>query len=332
MANWNEVLEKYFYHKTRLLIENDDGIFSVMGGHTRKQILEQYGRIHRQQRERNIIPLKSRIDIKRLAVEKSHPDEVVVHVTGIESYIYRLGRHIYEQAKESIQRITLHKQEDTWLIWFDQRIRPTYEKEPAATIEDAEVSSKQTNYPFQMTQNMLGGFTEEPLSEERQYSYDRIQAVRYAEIWWNDYNPRFHTFEVDCTNFISQCLYAGGVPMSMTGKRNSGWWYRQSGTANESWSYSWAVAHSLRWVLEHGKYMRTERKVSAVELSVGDVICYDFDGDGHWQHNTIVVAKDYNGMPLVNAHTTNSRHRYWDYHDSSAYTPQIQYRFFHLLS
>ena len=39
---------------------------------------------------------------------------------------------------------------------------------------------------------------------------------------------------------------------------------------------------------------------------IGDVICYDWDGNGHFQHNTVVVAKDPHGMPLVNAHTTNS--------------------------
>ena len=67
------------------------------------------------------------------------------------------------------------------------------------------------------------------------------------------------------------------------------------------------------------------------ELTIGDVICYDFNGDGRWQHNTIVVHKDYYGMPLVNAHTTNSRNRYWDYRNSTAYTPNIQYAFFHIL-
>ena len=33
-------------------------------------------------------------------------------------------------------------------------------------------------------------------------------------------------------------------------------------------------------------------------------------------------------MPLVNAHTFNSRMRYWNYEDSTAYTPNMKYRFF----
>jgi len=63
------------------------------------------------------------------------------------------------------------------------------------------------------------------------------------------------------------------------------------------------------------------------ELKLGDVIFYDFQGNGRFDHSTIVTAKDADGMPLVNAHTTNSRMRYWSYEDSSAYTENIQYTF-----
>jgi hypothetical protein len=40
-----------------------------------------------------------------------------------------------------------------------------------------------------------------------------------------------------------------------------------------------------------------------------------------------VTGKDASGMPLVNAHTYNSRMRYWAYEDSTAYTPNIKYKF-----
>ncbi|WP_245183599.1 amidase domain-containing protein [Lentibacillus salicampi] len=44
---------------------------------------------------------------------------------------------------------------------------------------------------------------------------------------------------MDCTNYVSQCMRAGGAP-----DRGSGWWYQE-----DNWSYSWAVAHSMRWYL-----------------------------------------------------------------------------------
>lgn len=158
------------------------------------------------------------------------------------------------------------------------------------------------------------------------YGYNRAKAVAYAEAYWNTRNPAFPRFTDDCTNFISQCLYAGGIPMIYTGNRGSGWWVRGG-----NWSYSWAVAHSLYLLLRSGKAPFFAVQVaSPSQLELGDVICYDFDGDGRFQHNTIVVTKDAQGMPLVNAHTTDSRHRYWEYTDSTAYTPRIRYAFFHI--
>ena len=44
-------------------------------------------------------------------------------------------------------------------------------------------------------------------------TYNREAAVAYAQKWWNSHNPKFPVFDVDCTNFISQCLFAGGAPM-----------------------------------------------------------------------------------------------------------------------
>lgn len=161
---------------------------------------------------------------------------------------------------------------------------------------------------------------------EFRFEYSRLEAVRYAERWWNDYNLVYKKFDVNCTNFVSQCLHAGGGPMTDGVSRSKGWWYR-----GNNWSFSWSVAHALRWYLSGSKTgLRASEVIKPEELIKGDVICYDFDGDGKWQHTTIVVAKDGNNMPLVNAQTTNSRMRYWAYEDSTAWTANINYKFFHI--
>jgi hypothetical protein len=168
-------------------------------------------------------------------------------------------------------------------------------------------------------------FRDDQEEEERlTYQYDRLRAVQYAEKWWNSYNSAYKKFENDCTNFISQCLHAGEAPMRGYPKPGTGWWMR-----NNNWSYSWSVAHSLRMYLPASKSgLRAEEVGSPDVLKLGDVICYDFEGDGRYNHNTIITSKDAFGMPLVNAHTHNSRMRYWSYEDSTAYTPNIQYKFF----
>ncbi|PLR97830.1 amidase domain-containing protein [Bacillus sp. T33-2] len=169
----------------------------------------------------------------------------------------------------------------------------------------------------------------QPSSDEvgRPYGYDRRKAVQYAERWWNDYNPAYKKFDVDCSNYISQCLHAGGAPMTGYPNRGKGWWMMKN-----NWSFSWSVANALRWYLTSSKAgLRANEVKSPDELLPGDVICYDFQGDGRFDHTTIVTAKDAYGMPLVNAHTHNSRLRYWAYQDSTAYTPQIKYKFFSIV-
>ncbi|MEH7381467.1 amidase domain-containing protein [Bacillus sp. JJ1533] len=169
---------------------------------------------------------------------------------------------------------------------------------------------------------------EVPEDEIRNFTYNRLAAVQYAERWWNDYNPKYKKFTDNCTNFISQCLHAGGAPMYGYPNRSKGWWMQ-----NNNWSYSWSVANSLRWYLSGSKRGLQAKEVSSPkELILGDIICYDFEGDGRFNHNTIVVAKDIEGNPLVNAQSQNSRMRYWSYYDSTAYTPNIKYKFFHIIN
>ena len=111
------------------------------------------------------------------------------------------------------------------------------------------------------------------------YKYDRLQAVRYAERWWNEYNPAYVKFEVDCTNYISQCLHQGGAPMRGQSNRNKGWWHTY-----KNWSYSWSVANALKNYLQNSKTGLKAREVhDPLQLQLGDVICYDFQGDGRYR-------------------------------------------------
>ncbi|WEK53645.1 MAG: amidase domain-containing protein [Candidatus Cohnella colombiensis] len=166
----------------------------------------------------------------------------------------------------------------------------------------------------------------------RRSEYRREEVVAYAERWWNEPNPSYENFEVNCTNYVSQCIFAGGAPMNYTGRRDLGWWYRGQLNKQEHWSYSWAVANSLQKLLSQprGYGLRAQNVERPEQLRLGDVICYDWDGNGRFGHNTIVTAFTPEGMPLVNANTVSSRHRFWDYRDSYAWTEQTRYKFFHI--
>ncbi|MBN6187935.1 amidase domain-containing protein [Aneurinibacillus sp. BA2021] len=310
MDSWKEALETYLQCRTKGFVTRKDEAVVYAA----EAVRQPHERRWQQLAERKAQPLKSRLQINGFHVEKETKDEVIVRIEAREWYAYKLKQTWHEQEKEIHIYVTLHRTEKGWLIAQEEKIQRQAASEVVPVLAQYEHETEPSSSS----------------KEGMRYTYNRLQAVRYAEAWWNDSNPQFRSFDVDCTNFISQCLYAGGIPMHPTGNRSTGWWY-QGGNSDEAlWSYSWAVAHSFRWYLENG-HVKTETKPSADLLSLGDVICYDFDGDGRWQHSTIVVAKDGNGMPLVNAHTTNSRHRYWDYRDSTAYTSDIEYRFFHII-
>lgn len=296
MSSWQEVLKKYLYFKNRALVEMDvTWISDYIIEDKQKQYLTLFSYLYEQQRERKVYPLLSKSDIKHMKIILETDKRVELLLLIKESTLYLIEDETYKQETEVQKRITLVHSTDGWLVEQD-------EEEP---------------YVFN-----------EEIKRQPRYVYNRMEAVRYAELWWNDFNPNFHRFEDDCTNFISQCLYAGGIPMEFSQSRSKGWWYRGG---QNGWSFSWTVANSFKQYLETGGHIKVQQVERPELLMIGDVICYDFDGDGRWQHNTIVVRKDVYGMPLVNAHTTNSRNRYWDYRNSTAYTPNIRYAFFHIL-
>ncbi|GAA3331576.1 hypothetical protein GCM10020331_088720 [Ectobacillus funiculus] len=89
------------------------------------------------------------------------------------------------------------------------------------------------------------------------YKYSRLEAVKYAEAWWNGRNPAYSNFQDNCTNFISQCLHAGGSPMNGYPSVGRGWWQQKSAMELElvscsffstvlDWSYYWPAGSAGR--------------------------------------------------------------------------------------
>ena len=67
--------------------------------------------------------------------------------------------------------------------------------------------------------------------------YNREAAAAYAHKWAYGFNPDFYNFDDiggDCTNFASQCLYAGGLEMNYTPV--FGWYYRSVNDRAPAWT------------------------------------------------------------------------------------------------
>lgn len=259
------------------------------------------------------------VEIKKELFARRKADLIKVKADAQVLHISREGKHCFIEYQAHMQYLIKQKEQYYIEENVENRKASFYNNR---LYEDQEMIME---YPlFQRDESNESLFDERSDDTRLAFVYDRMKAVQYAERWWNEFNPAYKKFIDDCTNFISQCLHAGGAPMRGYPNRSQGWWMR-----NNNWSYSWAVANSLKTYLSYSKTgLRTNQVSSPEELKLGDVICYDFQGDGRFDHNTMITGFDVYGMPLVNAHTSNSRKRYWSYEDSSAYTPNIQYKFF----
>jgi len=69
------------------------------------------------------------------------------------------------------------------------------------------------------------------------FEYDREAAVRYAHKWAYYRNPDYFDFSQiggDCTNYASQCIFAGSGIMNYTPVY--GWYYRTANDRSASWT------------------------------------------------------------------------------------------------
>ncbi|RCX16225.1 putative amidase-like protein [Fontibacillus phaseoli] len=288
---------------------------------------EQKRRLESWYQGRGAVPLRCETRARLLREIENREGELEVEMLLAQKVDYEKGGARHQEERIVKQRLTLQREGDEWSI--TRVIQPVPERSASAALpagfqSDDSGGKSRTPRPF-LNREVLGG------GGLRSSPYRREDAVLYADRWWDGFNPEFAAFEVDCTNYISQCLFAGGGPINYTGKRESGWWYKGYVGGREAWSYSWSVANALeRFLANSGLGLRGELVSRPEQLELGDVIIYDWDGNGSYQHSTIVTAFDAGGMPLVNAHTVPSKHRYWDYRDSYAWNENTVYRFFHI--
>ena len=162
-------------------------------------------------------------------------------------------------------------------------------------------------------------------------AYNGAAAAAYADTYWQNYNPAFPSFAKrggDCTNFVSQALYAGGIAMrTQPPYSGDAAWYMLPKT-HHGWSYalSWINAQQQSiFALQHlpgvtqvaSYYGAAPGQTVAANASQGDIVLYDFNNDQIYDHEAIITASD--GLnpdgtanwDLVDAHSNDRYHAYW---------------------
>lgn len=130
--------------------------------------------------------------------------------------------------------------------------------------------------------------------------YQREKVVNYAYIWWNITNPRFFNYEGlggDCTNFASQCIFAGSEVMNFN--RQNGWFYINANDKSASWT---AVEYLKNFLLSNRTKGPFAKLCDLSEIELGDLI--QIKQTTYYNHSLIVTKID-NGEVYVTAHTNN---------------------------
>ena len=132
--------------------------------------------------------------------------------------------------------------------------------------------------------------------------YIRENAVNYARKFAFAQNPLFSNFQGiggNCTNFVSQSVYAGSCEMNYT--PTFGWYYISLNERSPSWT---GVEFFYNFIISNEGVGPFGREVGSDEMEIGDVIQLGRSGEGYY-HTLLVVGFDGEDI-LVAAQTDNA--------------------------
>lgn len=136
--------------------------------------------------------------------------------------------------------------------------------------------------------------------------YNDSDAVKYAKKWAKSRNSKYKSHSADCTNFVSQCVKAGGKSMSKPSsipvgvKDTTKYWYsvRYEEWHTNHYIYRWKESTSFIRVSDFYTYWKNKGIATASYSSkaklqngakIGDVVQLK-KGDGKWFHSIIITG------------------------------------------
>ena len=155
--------------------------------------------------------------------------------------------------------------------------------------------------------------------------YDRQAAVLYAHQWAYGRNPAYYDYENlggACTNFASQCVYAGTGIMNFT--PTFGWYYIDANQKAPAWT---GVVYFWNFMTRKAPSVGPVGEDAGLEdLLPGDIVQLSFKGD-IFQHSPVVVSV---GNPITPDNVLLAAHSYdADWRPLSSYEYQ-KVRYLHI--
>jgi len=131
-----------------------------------------------------------------------------------------------------------------------------------------------------------------------EYPLNVAAEMEYARKWAYSRNPAYYSFDNiggDCTNFVSQCLYAGGAAMNYT--RDAGWYYSSPRNRAAAWT---GVEYFYQFMINNKSVGPYAKIVPLSEVQTGDVIQL---GSGNRFYHSLLVVNVQGGEPHIATHT-----------------------------
>lgn len=131
--------------------------------------------------------------------------------------------------------------------------------------------------------------------------YNREKVYEYAKKWAYSRNPHYYNYDAiggDCTNFVSQCIFAGCNQMNYN--KNNGWYYINGNNKSPSWT---GVEFLYNFLINNKGDGPLGIETTIDKLDIGDIIQLNFDGN-KFSHTLVVIQNSKNiDNTLVATHT-----------------------------
>ncbi len=134
--------------------------------------------------------------------------------------------------------------------------------------------------------------------------YDRIKALEYCKQYALSRNPAYYNFDLiggDCTNFVSQCIYAGSSVMNFT--KDVGWYYVSSYDRTASWT---GVQFLYKFLTTNKGVSLFAKEVEKSNIDIADVIQL---GSNDVFYHSLFVSDILGGNIYVSTHTKDAFNR-----------------------
>lgn len=139
--------------------------------------------------------------------------------------------------------------------------------------------------------------------------YQSARAVAYARKWARGRNPQYPSFDYlggDCTNFVSQCLFAGAGVWNETPVM--GWYLKSLNDRTAAWS---GVEYLAQFLLQNEGAGPYASLCTPRELSPGDIV--QLGNHERFYHSLLVLQSGESLSDiLIAAHTFDTLNRRLD--------------------